>query len=145
MSGDSLFYSKGVMVIGLPKVRNDVPDEIFGKEGSLYELPLDIRSATGSSYQLTLRGAFAKGQWIAIPDTLTAEGMIVQLQRVLLEDGTIELGIKESDALLQYVTLKAYKYPFIKLLWYGVWITAIGLLISMARRIRLARSAQHAS
>jgi cytochrome c-type biogenesis protein CcmF len=65
--------------------------------------------------------------------------MIVQLQRVLLEDGTIELGIKESDALLQYVTLKAYKYPFIKLLWYGVWITAIGLLISMARRIRLAR------
>jgi len=139
MSGDSLFYSKGVMVLGLPKESKNVPDELFGKDGRLYELPLTIRSATGSSYQLTLRGAFAKGQWIAIPDTITSEGMIVQLQRVLLEDGTIELGIKESDALLQYVTLKAYKYPFIKLLWYGVWITAIGLLISMARRIRLAR------
>jgi cytochrome c-type biogenesis protein CcmF len=64
--------------------------------------------------------------------------MILQLQKVL-PDGSVELGIKESDALLKYVTLKAYRYPWIKLLWYGVWITAIGLLISMIRRIRIRR------
>lgn len=140
ISGDSLFYSKGFVLIGEPRRRSDVPDELFGKDGMLYELPLTIRSSTGTSYQLTSRAAFVKDQWISIPDTITTEGMIVQLQRVLPEDGTVEVGIRESDALLQYVTLKAYKYPFIKLLWYGVWLTAVGLLISMVRRIRLNRA-----
>jgi cytochrome c biogenesis factor len=38
---------------------------------------------------------------------------------------------------LQYVTLKAYKFPFVKILWGGVIITAIGILMSMIRRIQL--------
>jgi cytochrome c-type biogenesis protein CcmF len=143
-SGDTLFYSKGTLFLQRLQVRDSIPEDLFGKNGKLYELPISVQAATGTAYQLTLRAALAKGQWIALPDTLTTEGMIVQLQRVL-DDGSVELGIKESDALLQYVTLKAYKYPFIKLLWYGVWITAIGLLISMARRIRLVRSGQRAS
>ena len=138
-SGDTLFYSKGTLEVLPLRIRDSVPEEVFGKNGKLYEVPINIQAATGTAYQLTLRAAQAKGQWIPLPDTLTAEGMIVQLQRVL-SDGSVELGIKESDALLKYVTLKAYKYPFIKLLWYGVWLTAIGLLISMARRIRLHRA-----
>jgi cytochrome c-type biogenesis protein CcmF len=138
-SGDTLFYSKGTLEVQPLRIRDSVPEEVFGKDGKLYEVPINIQAATGTAYQLTLRAAQAKGQWIPLPDTLTAEGMIVQLQRVL-PDGSVELGIKESDALLKYVTLKAYKYPFIKLLWYGVWLTAIGLLISMARRIRLHRA-----
>ncbi|NDF97365.1 MAG: cytochrome c assembly protein [Chitinophagia bacterium] len=138
-AGDTLFYSKGTLQVQPLVLRDSVPEALFGKNGKLYEVPIKVEAATGSAYQLTLRAAFAKGQWIPLPDTLTAEGMIVQLQRVL-PDGSVELGIKESDALLKYVTLKAYKYPFIKLLWYGVWLTAIGLLISMVRRIRLYRA-----
>ena len=75
---------------------------------------------------------------MAIPDTLTAESLVLQLQKVN-PDKSIELGIKESDALLQYVTLKAYKFPFINLLWLGVIITATGIIISMVRRIQLNR------
>jgi cytochrome c-type biogenesis protein CcmF len=137
--GDTLFYSKGTLLLQNLSMRDSIPEDLFGKNGQLYELPLTIQAATGTSYQLTLRGAWAKGQWVALPDTLTSEGMILQLQRVL-PDGSVELGIKESDALLKYVTLKAYKYPFIKLLWYGVWITAVGLLISMARRWRMTQA-----
>jgi cytochrome c-type biogenesis protein CcmF len=139
-SGDTLFYSKGTLLLKELKARDSIPERLFGKDGKLYELPVTVQAVTGTAYQLVLRAAVAKGQWIALPDTLTSEGMIVQLQRVL-PDGSVELGIKESDALLKYVTLKAYKYPFIKLLWYGVWITAIGLLISMSRRFRMLRTA----
>jgi cytochrome c-type biogenesis protein CcmF len=53
--------------------------------------------------------------------------------------GKVQLGIKQSDSILKYVTLKAYKYPFIKLLWYGIWITAFGLLLSMYNRIKKNR------
>ncbi len=138
-AGDTLFYSKGTLQIQPLRSRDSIPEDVFGKGGKLYELPVMVASATGTSYRLTLRTALAKGQWVVLPDTLTSEGVILQLQRVL-PDGSVELGIKQSDALLKYVTLKAYKYPFIKVLWYGVWLTAIGLLISMARSIRMLRT-----
>jgi cytochrome c-type biogenesis protein CcmF len=50
------------------------------------------------------------------------------------------MGIKESTTVMEYVTLKAYKFPFINLLWLGVIITATGLMVSMVRRIRLNRA-----
>ena len=63
---------------------------------------------------------------------------MIQLQKVN-PDNSIELGVKESDSVMEYVTLKAYKFPYINLLWIGIIITAIGILISMVRRIQLNR------
>ena len=86
--------------------------------------------------------AFAKGELLPVPDTITSESLVVALQKVKA-DKTVELGVKESNAVMQYVTLKAYKFPYIKILWYGIVVTAIGILMSMFRRISLnRRSAQ---
>ena len=74
-----------------------------------------------------------------LPDTITAESLVIQLQKVNA-DKTIELGTKESNAVMEYVTIKAYKFPFINLLWAGVLVTAIGILMSMVRRIQLNRN-----
>jgi cytochrome c-type biogenesis protein CcmF len=72
-------------------------------------------------------------------DTLTAENLIVQLQKV---DGKkVQLGLKESEAIMQYVTLKAYKFPFINLVWLGTILTVIGILISMFHRRYQSRTA----
>lgn len=137
-AGDTIFYSKGFITLSVLSRRDSVPEELFGKGGYLMELPLVIHAKTGSNYTMTSRLASAKNGIFAIPDTLHAEGLIIQLQQVN-PDQTVELGIKESDSLLKYVTLKAYRFPFMYLLWFGVYITAIGILISMVRRIRLNR------
>jgi len=137
-TGDSLFYSRGFIIIQDVKPKDSILEELFGADGTLYEVPLKIYSKTGSTYSVTSRLANAKGEWFAIPDTITSESLVLQLQKVN-PDKTIEMGVKESSAVLKYVTLKAYRFPFIKLLWYGVWITAIGILISMVRRIQLNR------
>ncbi len=137
--GDSLFYSGGYMILEKVESKDSLPPEIFGKNGSLYEAPLKIHSKTGSIYSVTSRLAIVKGGALALPDTITSEGLVLQLQKVN-PDQSIELGVKESDAILKFVTLKAYKYPFINLLWFGVIITAIGIIISMLRRIQLNRS-----
>lgn len=142
--GDSLFYSKGFIVVQNVSQKDSVPEELFGADGSLYEVPLKIYSKTGSAYSVTSRLANAKGDWFAIPDTIPSESLVIQLQKINA-DKTVELGVKESDAVLKYVTLKAYRFPFIKLLWYGVWITAIGIIISMIRRIQLNRKSQATS
>lgn len=136
--GDSLFYSNGFITLQDIKTKDSLPEEIFGKDGKLYETPLKVYSKTGSIYTISPRMAFAKGELLAIPDTVTAEGLVFQLQKVNT-DKSIELGIKESNSIMQYVTLKAYKFPYINLLWLGVIITATGIIISMVRRIHLNR------
>lgn len=136
--GDSLFYSQGYMVLEDVKARENLPKDIFGDEGSLHEAPIRIFSKSGSIFSLSPTLAFAKGNFLSIPDTVASEGLILQLQKVN-PDNSIELGFKESDSVMKYVALKVYKFPFINLLWFGVIITAIGILISMARRISLNR------
>lgn len=134
-AGDTIFYANGFLTIDSTIIRKEVPKELFGQDGKLFEVPINVFSKTGSNYKITSRSANVKGQWIALPDTLASEGLVVLLEKAE-ENGKVQLGIKQSDAILKYVTLKAYKYPFIKLLWYGVWITAIGLLLSMYKRIK---------
>lgn len=137
--GDSLFYSGGYMILEKVITKDSLPPAIFGKGDSLYESSLKIHSKYGSIFSVTSRLAIVKGGVLALPDTITAEGLVIQLQKVN-PDKSIELGVKESNAVMKFVTLKAYKYPFIILLWFGVIITAIGIIISMVRRIQLNRS-----
>jgi cytochrome c-type biogenesis protein CcmF len=46
----------------------------------------------------------------------------------------IKLGIKESDKLIDFVTVKTYVFPFVNLVWLGLIIMAIGLVMSMVQR-----------
>lgn len=137
-AGDSLFYSSGFIILEDVKTKDSLPTELFGEKGLLHEAPMKIYSKTGSVYSVTSRLAIAKGEILALPDTITAESLVLRLQKVN-PDKSIELGVKESNAVMQYVTLKAYKFPFIRLLWFGVIVTAIGIIISMVRRIQLNR------
>ena len=116
----------------------NLPVDLFGKDGSLYEANLKVHSKTGSLYSIAPKLAMAKGNEMAVPDTVLAESIVLQLEKVN-PDKSITLGIKESNAVMDYITLKAYKFPYIRLLWFGVVITAIGIIISMVRRIRLNR------
>jgi cytochrome c-type biogenesis protein CcmF len=134
--GDSLFYSRGYIVLQEVKDRDSLPKDIFGDSGSLHEAMVKVYSKTGSVFSSVPRLAVAKGNSIAWPDTVTAEGLILDLQKVN-PDKSINLGIKESSSVLDYITLKAYKFPFINVLWLGVVIMVLGIIISMVRRIEL--------
>jgi cytochrome c-type biogenesis protein CcmF len=136
--GDTVFYSSGFMILQDIIRKDSLPEELFGKNGSLFESPIKIYSKSGSVFSVTSRLAIAKGETLAIPDTIVSENLILQTQKVN-SDKSIDLGIKESNAIMKYVTIKAYKYPYILLLWLGVVITAIGIIISMVRRIQLNR------
>ena len=138
--GDSLFYSSGYIIFQEVKKSTDsLPVELFGKSGSLHEARLKVYSKTGSIYSKAPKLAIAKSDIIALADTLLAENLVFQLQKIN-PDNSITLGVKESGAVMDYITMKAYKFPFIRLLWGGVIITAIGIIISMVQRIQLNRS-----
>jgi len=134
--GDSLFYSKGYIILDDVRTLDSLPEELFGKDGKLYEAVFKIHSNNNSIYTSVPRLAYAKGSFLNVPDTVMSESLILQLQHY---DGeTAEVGLKESDSVMQYVTLKAYKFPFINLLWLGTILMALGFIISMVRRIRVS-------
>ncbi len=135
--GDTVFYSRGFVILEQVKTKTDsLPEDLFGKDGRLEEAVLKVHAQTGSLYTVSPKLVYAKGDQLSIADTITAESLILQLQEVKA-DKSIVIGTKESNAVMDYITLKAYKFPFIRLLWYGVLITAAGIIISMVRRIRL--------
>jgi cytochrome c-type biogenesis protein CcmF len=137
-AGDTIFYSNGYMVLGNIVSKDNLPSNLFGPNDRLYEAPVKVFSRTGSISSITPKLAIVKNEALAIPDTIVAENMIIRFQKIN-EDNRIEIGVKESEGVMQYVTLKAYKFPFINLLWLGVVITAIGIIMSMIRRISLNR------
>lgn len=148
---DTVYYSKGFMILDTVKTVDSLPaniQEILGPNGNLFEASIRVYAKTGSIYTVSPKLLQKKDEYFPIADTLESEGLIIRLKKAILHthvdpsfrrDLGAELEIKESDAVLKFVTLKAYKFPFIRLLWTGVIITAIGILISMIRRIQLNR------
>jgi cytochrome c-type biogenesis protein CcmF len=133
--GDTAFYSKGMIVLENLNTRTNIPQPGFAPEDSATIGRLKILAKTGSVYTSDVLLVSQSGVQTGYPDTVTAEGLVLQLQK--LKTNEAELGIKESGAVMQYVTLKAYKFPMINLLWLGTIIMVIGLLMSMYRRIQM--------
>jgi cytochrome c-type biogenesis protein CcmF len=136
-TGDTLFYSSGLVIVeGVQSVKQ-VPGVNFGPNDSASVATLRVISKTSSISTIKPTVINLGAEVISKPDTLLAENLIVQLQKV--NGRKITLGMKESDALMQYVTLKAYKFPWINLLWLGTVLTVLGFGISMFWRIRANR------
>ena len=72
-----------------------------------------------------------------IDDTVYAQNLYLKFAGVT-ENKKIKIGIKESDKIIEYVTLKVYVFPFINLVWLGLIIMAIGLIMSAIKRAKLS-------
>lgn len=130
--GDTVYYSKGYAIIEDVASFRDIPNVQLNQNDSASVATLKFYARTGSLYTGRPILINKDGGSFPQPDTLTAENLIVQLQKV---DGRkVELGVKESDALMQYVTLKAYIFPYINLVWGGTILMTIGFIISMFYR-----------
>ena len=74
---------------------------------------------------------------VQIDDTLYAQNLYVKFAG--LSDGhKIKIGIKESESLIDFVTVKSYIFPYINLVWLGLIIMAFGILMSMIKRAKFS-------
>jgi cytochrome c-type biogenesis protein CcmF len=128
-----VFYSKGFAILQKLENHRDIPGAGFTKDDSVSVATLKVFAQTNSQYTVKPILISKGGANFAEPDTLTAESLVLQLQKV--QGDKVTLGFKESNSVMQYVTLKAYKFPFINLLWLGTIMMVIGFLMAMWRRI----------
>ncbi|MGZ3998553.1 MAG: cytochrome c biogenesis protein ResB, partial [Flavisolibacter sp.] len=130
--GDTAFYSNGFMVVQDLNSGRSIPGIEMGPKDSVTVASIKVTSKTSTSYTTHALLLNKDGGSFSYPDTVMSESLVLQLQKV--EGQKVQLGVKESNAILKYVTLKAYKFPFINLVWLGTIIMVIGFFISALHR-----------
>jgi cytochrome c-type biogenesis protein CcmF len=135
--GDTAFYSNGIIILN--KVVKNPNNEKYHFKPTDAALMADITLISKDS--LHYRAApliqvdeFGVNQ---IDDTIYAQNMYVKFAGVT-DKQKIKIGIKESDKLIEYVTLKAYVFPYINLVWLGLIIMALGILMSAVKRAKFS-------
>ena len=68
------------------------------------------------------------------------KNLFVKFAGVSSDQTKMKIGVKESSTMIDFVTLKAYIFPYINLVWVGLIIMAIGLVMSMIQRAGLSKS-----
>ena len=62
-------------------------------------------------------------------------GQYARFVKVLPEENSIELMLKQTDPKDDYIVLKALVFPFINVLWLGIIVMVAGFVLSMWNRI----------
>jgi len=139
--GDTIFYSKGFMVL------NDV---IKNPPTNKFKIPLTGPAVTANliitdndkehyrAAPMILIDSMGIKQ---VDDTVYAQNLYIKFAGVSSDQKKIKIGVKESDKMIDFVTLKAYIFPYINLVWIGLVTMAIGLIMSMIRRANISSKA----
>lgn len=136
--GDTAFYSKGYFVLEKITTKDSIPTGDFEPDDKATLATIKVHSKNNTSYTSLPLLVNRRGNLFDVPDTVHSESLIFRINKLV--DQKVELGVKESSSVLEYITLKAYSFPFINILWLGVIIMVIGILIGMVRRIQLNNS-----
>jgi cytochrome c-type biogenesis protein CcmF len=134
VSGDTVFYSNGFVLVEkvLTANKNDNPELPLVDSAWLSELT--VVSKEGIKTSITPAFFVKDGQPTFKTDTVMQQNLVVGLQRGA--NGKVEVAIKESSAVMRYITLKAYRFPWINLLWLGTIIMFLGFMLSMYFKLK---------
>lgn len=132
--GDSIFYSNGY--VKLEKVAINPNANLPAGVNELV-LQMKVHSNTGILYDATPMIRLEGMNMKMIPDTIKAQNLILNFNKVVDQSkGALEIGIKESASLSNLITMKAYEFPFINILWLGVIVMTMGFSLSTWVRIK---------
>ena len=138
--GDTLYYSKGYMVLN-QVIKNPTTNKFnIAVNGPAVSAEITITSKENNTYRaapMIIIDSFGINQ---IDDTVYAQNLFVKFAGVSSDQTKMKIGVKESSSMIDFVTLKAYIFPYINLVWVGLIIMAIGLVMSMIQRAGLSKS-----
>jgi len=139
--GDTIFYSNGLMVFKSVSVNPaSKKDVLLPGETALF-LNVDVTARDGRKYSAMPGIAIDNSNIRQISDTVVAQSLVLQFNKVMdQEKGILQMGVKESGAITDLITLKVYEFPMINLLWLGVILTVIGFVMSIIQRYKALKN-----
>ena len=132
--GDSIIYSNGYVKLDKVLVNPNTNRPAGSNE---LVLQLSVTSKEGLKYQaspsIVLQGMSLQANY----DTVKAQNLVLSFNKVVdQQKGILEIGLKESASLTNLITLKAYEFPFINILWIGVIVMVLGFGLAAMNRVK---------
>ncbi|HEX8279613.1 MAG TPA: cytochrome c-type biogenesis CcmF C-terminal domain-containing protein, partial [Segetibacter sp.] len=135
--GDTIFYSRGLMVINNVTVNPANEKYNFTPSDTAIGLDITVISKEGNRFSAQPLLHVKGGRIFMVPDTVMAQNLVLQFSQVKDQaKGLIEVGVRETSSVLDFVTLKAYEFPFINFLWLGVLVMVVGIVMSIVYRLK---------
>src|SRR5690606_20566698 len=107
LEGDTVFYSNGYAVVDRIISANKYDNKDLPIVDSAWLSEVTVYAKDGRNFKVQ-PAYFVKDNLPSVKtDTVVSQSLIFNLNKT--ESGQAELGIKESDAIMRYITLKAYK------------------------------------
>jgi cytochrome c-type biogenesis protein CcmF len=140
-NGDTIFYSKGYIILD-SVVKNPASNKFhIPVNGPSVTADLSITSKENELYKAAPMIVIDSMGINQVDDTVYGQNLYIKFAGVSTDQKRIKIGIKESDKMIDFVTLKAYIFPYINLVWIGLVVMAIGLIMSMIRRANMSSRA----
>ncbi len=137
---DTIYYSKGYMVLNDVSLNPANTKHVIHPNDTLIVADLTIFANDSMKYRST-PAIFWKGvNSKLIFDTIFAQDLAIGFTSVENATHAVEIQVKESAKMVPFVSLKAYEFPHINLLWLGTVIMVIGFAMSVRRRVLLNRA-----
>ncbi len=139
-TGDTVFLSTGYMVFG--GFTNQISDPRYeAKEGDLaVKAQLAVYDAAGHKTDIAPIYVLRDRQYIMqIDDTVQSMGLYTRfaaLQVHSKDSASLEIQVKQTNPMDDFIVLKALVFPYINVLWLGVIVMVLGFCISMVAAIK---------
>jgi cytochrome c-type biogenesis protein CcmF len=135
--GDTIPYTKGSIVL----------EDIIINKGSMtdannplmFKAKIRVLSNNGTGYVAEPSFKVINNTKFDKVDSVIAQNLAFVFAGVNNENKKVIIGVKESDAITDFVTMKIYEFPFINAVWAGTLLIVAGFMISVVHRIKQLR------
>jgi len=133
---DTAYYSKGFIVLDKVVVNPNDDRYHFSPNDTALMAQVTVYGQDSMKYKASPVFYVKDNHANFIVDTVFAQNLALRFNRVA-DGNKIELGVKESSAMVPFVALKVLEFPQINILWIGTIIMIIGFIMSILWRRKL--------
>jgi len=133
--GDSVFYSKGYYVLNGIEKNPDNERFHFSPTDTALVANITVYSDNGTSYKAYPALVIQNQELNFINDTVSAQNLYLNFSGIAANK-KFKINSKETDKLTDFITLKAYYFPYINLVWLGLVIMSVGFIVSLVYRVK---------
>jgi cytochrome c-type biogenesis protein CcmF len=135
--GDSVFFAKGFLVLNGVLKNPDNERFHFSPTDTALVADINVYGQDSTRHKAYPALTIHNQEINFIDDTVITQNIYLNLSGIG-KDQKFKIGVKQTDKLTDFITLKAYVFPYINLVWAGLIIMACGFVVSLVRRAKAA-------
>ncbi|MEO8721834.1 MAG: cytochrome c biogenesis protein CcsA [Ginsengibacter sp.] len=136
--GDSVFYSKGFYVLNNILKNPDNEKFHFSPNDTALVADITVYGQNGMSYKASPALLIHNQEIKLLTDTVISQNLYFNFSGIA-SNKKFKISSKETDNLSDFITLKAYYFPYINLVWLGLVIMSCGFVVSLVNRVKAPR------